>query len=162
MLASVIPTSISRDELTLLQAICAGKRVYEAGALLGASTTHIAQVAKHVTSVDPHSGYPRHAPRPTWEAYCRNISPFDNIEAHRDVFQNVPRPKVLDVAWADLTGRRDVMLNFIQQFQMTPILAIHDYGRSACGDSSDVVDWFIRRTGCKAFCVGTLIVLETI
>lgn len=159
MLASAIPTSISRDELNLLQAVCMGRRVYEAGALLGASTCHIAQVAKHLTSVDPHEGYPRHNPRPTWESYCRNIAPYTNIEAHRDVFQNVLRAN-LDVAWADLTGRRDVMLNFIQQFQTTPILAIHDYGRSACGDASDVVDWFIRRTGCKAFCVGTLIVLE--
>lgn len=158
MLASAIPTSISQDELNLLQAVCVDKRVYEAGALLGASTTHIARVAKHVTSVDPHSGYPRHAPRPTWETYQRNIAPYTNIEPHRDVFQNVLRAN-LDVAWADLTGRRDVMLDFIMQFQTTPLLAIHDYGRSACGDSSDVVDWFIRRTGRSAYCVGTLIVL---
>lgn len=161
MLASAIPTSISRDELNLLQAICSGKRVFEAGALLGASTTHIAQVAKHVTSVDPHSGYPRHAPRPTWESYCRNIAPYCNITPYRDVFQNV-WVKNLDVAWADLTGQRDVMMDFLLQFGQTPLIAIHDYGRSACGDSSSVVDWFIRRTGCRAFCVGTLIVLETL
>jgi hypothetical protein len=156
-----IPTSLTRDETCLLQSVSAGRRVYEAGALLGYSTVAIAGVARHVTSVDPHDGYPLDNPRPTWDAFRRNVrraGVADRVSAVRDRFESVPVPPAVDVAWADMTGERAVTEAFLAHVNRVPVVALHDYARTNCCGATEAVDRWLRATRRTAARVDSLLI----
>lgn len=53
----VFSTSLTKDEAQCLQRLAKDKRVLEIGAAYGYSTCLMANVAKSVVTIDPHSGY---------------------------------------------------------------------------------------------------------
>lgn len=52
-----VPTALSLREDACLRHYARGRRVTEAGALLGHSTIQLAQTARGVVSIDRHTGY---------------------------------------------------------------------------------------------------------
>jgi hypothetical protein len=162
----MIPTSMTPAETALLQGVARDRVVYEAGSLLGHSTVALSEVAQRVISVDPHDGYPRWAPTPTWEQYQHNIrvyGAYDRIWSYRSCFQNVPVPTDAGLAWADLTGRFDSTWQFLKQCTRVPVIAIHDYERWMCEGATKAVDQYIRghkRHIRRIYRQDTLIVLE--
>lgn len=159
-----IPTALTQREVSLLQSVAAGKAVYEAGALLGASTVALARTARRVVSVDPHSGYPVYAPRPTWDTYLRNVQYAgvgDRVDVVRDVFQRHP-PQGCQFAFADLTGDYHITAEFLAYCQMAnvPLIAIHDFERGGCSGCTEAVNEYVRRYGCRVTRADSLVVLE--
>ena len=72
MVPTDIPTALSPAESMLLQRVARGRRVVEAGALLGHSTIVLASTAASVVSIDKHEGY---GPS-TLGAWLRNIDRY--------------------------------------------------------------------------------------
>lgn len=141
-----IPTALTARESEVLGALAHGRRVYEAGALLGYSTCVLAQTAKEVTSVDPHSGYPFNSPSPTWDIFRRNVQRYNlgsRVKAIRDIFQNVAS-RDHHFAWADLTGEGWLIRKFLNHTWNVPKIALHDYQRSGCGSSTSAIDFYLR------------------
>jgi hypothetical protein len=142
----MIPTSMTPAETALLQGVARDRVVYEAGSLLGHSTVALSEVAQRVISVDPHDGYPRWAPTPTWEQYQHNIrvyGAYDRIWSSRSCF---------DSTW-----------QFLKQCTRVPVIAIHDYERWMCEGATKAVDQYIRghkRHIRRIYRQDTLIVLE--
>jgi protein-L-isoaspartate O-methyltransferase len=67
-----IPTALSLPEARELARLAEGRRVVEAGALLGFSTVVLARAAASVVSVDRHEGYDA----PTLGKFLRNLDRF--------------------------------------------------------------------------------------
>ena len=157
-----IPTALTNDETMFLMNIARDKRVYEAGALLGHSTVALAQTAKHVVSVDPHDGYPRRSPSPTWNLFLTNLSAYgvkDRITPIRSKFQSAP-PSKADFAFADLTGQRSLTEEFLRMTHDIRLVAFHDYERVGCEGERDAIDHYIHVYRPKVHRVHTLILLE--
>lgn len=159
----MIPTALTPRELTLLMRLSERRTVYEAGALLGASTVALASRSLSVRSVDPHVGYPDRAPRPTWRPFLRNLSlmgVLDRVSPIRSRFQDSP-PDGEQLAFADLTGCGKLMHQFLECASESPIIAVHDYQLGGCGSSTDAVDAFLRRNShYRVVREDTLVVME--
>jgi hypothetical protein len=100
----VIQTALSNSECTLLRRIAAGRRVVEAGALLGFSTVLLASVAASVVSIDRHEDY---GPS-TWRPYRSNLVRFTVLAEHHDELANTNVRVALawNTAWKrDVDGR---------------------------------------------------------
>lgn len=159
----MIPTAVTPEEMAALGQFAENRLVYEAGALLGASTIGMAQRARFVVSVDPHDGYPRRNPSPTWEPFLANLEASgyaSRVLPVRARLEDAPPIAGYGFAFADLTGQHDVTLEFLLRSTHVPRVAVHDYGRSGCEGATQAVDWFIRTHRRRAYRVGTLIVLE--
>ena len=135
------PTSISRREAEALQRWAYGRRVIEAGSLLGGSTIIIAEVAAHVTSIDKHQDYTT----PTARRFHSNLlraglaGKVDSIIG--DCRVELPR-STGDFTFLDLTG--DYLLTKQALLaSTTPLVAVHDMGRVRCGG----VEQAIRELG---------------
>lgn len=159
-----IPCALTDEEATLLAAVGAGRRVYEAGSLLGGSTLCLAATARSVVAVDPHDGYPRHDPSPTWTHFLHNLQRFDRrrvVVPHRAYFQQVAVDARVDFAWADLTGQLGLTREFLAHAHTVPVVALHDYSRFGCEGTTQAVDEYIRRTRPRRVIrAGTLVVIE--
>lgn len=158
-----IPTALTESETRLLRQVARDRRVYEAGALLGYSTVALAQVAREVVSVDPHTGYPRDDPRPTWHPFRRNLRRYGVegvVRPIRNYFQNVPPLETTELAFADLIGEAQPVAQFLRLAEHVPIVAVHDYALAGCESATHAIDLFIRRKRPSVIRADTLIVME--
>jgi predicted O-methyltransferase YrrM len=158
-----IPTALTPRETAALQHLAAGKRVVEAGSLLGYSTVAMGQVARQVVAIDPHDGYPIWQPRPTLEVFERNIREHgvgERVTAIVGFGEDHLPLYAADVAFLDLTGHYDVTLRCIEGAR-APIICCHDYMRGGCHGATEAVDYFARRGGHTVRTVDTLAVIET-
>lgn len=136
-----VPTALSSREVRALQDLARGRKVVEAGALLGGSTIIMARVAREVVSIDRHEGYTA----PTLRQFMSNMD--------RAGVSNVVRPVVgnahelldkhpAELAFIDLTGRLEDTLAALKAVR-APIVAVHDLCRSHC----EGVEAAIRASG---------------
>lgn len=159
-----IPTALTPSETRLLQILARGVVVAEAGALLGYSTVALAHVAQQVVSIDPHNGYPHHAPRPTYEPFLNNLrrhGVLDRVRAVRgDARRELPRLEAAGV-FLDLTGEAELTRACITAAEKTGArwIAVHDYARGGCAGATKVIDHLIRSGRWHASRVDTLVVL---
>lgn len=158
-----IPTAVTQAEQDFLSDIANDKIVYEAGALLGASTIALAKHARLVVSVDPHEGYPATDPGSTWGLFKSNLTiagVINRVQAVRAKFQDCPPTFGYGFAFADLTGEHDITLDFLNATSHIRYVGIHDYQRSGCQGATQAVDEFLKLHRRKLYRVGSLILLE--
>lgn len=133
-----IPTALTPAEHDRLQELADDKVVLEVGSLLGYSTVALAQVARSVVSVDPHTGYPADDPRPTLAPFLANLGHYRVRElvtvmvgTHDDVFRWL-KPDTFDMAFIDCTGEFELTLDVIQKCQRflrrESVVCVHDCG----------------------------------
>ncbi len=149
-----IPTALTEVEAVALTQLAAGKRVLEVGSLLGFSTVTMARVAEHVTSIDPHEGYPVDNPRPTWPLFNGNLEHFgvaDQVTAFKADDSMLLAYEVLEdgeeafeFAFIDATGTYEDTIRIIERVVDVmhvdaPILAVHDYGIAAWPGAGEAV-----------------------
>lgn len=124
------PTSISTREAEALQRWACGRRVVEAGSLLGGSTIIIAEVAAHVTSIDKHKDYTT----PTFKRFMSNLRragvAYKVGAVVGDVRQELPKVHA-DFAFLDLTGEFHLTRQALEAIQ-APLIGVHDFGRVHC------------------------------
>src|SRR6266550_1289917 len=160
---NTIPTALTHDELYALWRLAEGRLVYEAGSLLGASTIALAQTARLVVAVDPHDGYPRKDPSPTWELFDRNLRTYGvrgKVQPIRATLADAPPKAAYDLAFADLTGEHDVTMDFLMAARYVKMVAVHDYGRAGCEGATRAVDQWLKTFKRRVTRVDTLIILE--
>lgn len=160
----MIPTAVSPAEQDFLSELANDRIVYEAGALLGASTIALAKRAKLVISVDPHDGYPRKDPSSTWDLFKLHIEQagvVGRVQPVRAKFQDCLPLANYGFAFADLTGEFNLTLEFLEATKHIPKVGIHDYARTGCEGVAKAVDSFLKSNRRKVLRVGSLIVLET-
>ncbi len=158
-----IPTALTKAELEMLWHLAADKLVYEAGSLLGASTIALAQTAKIVVAVDPHDGYPRKDPSPTWELFDRNLRMHGvrgKVQPIRATLADAPPKAAYGLAFADLTGEYDITMDFLMAARHVKWVAVHDYGRAGCEGATRAVDQWLKTFKRRVTRVDTLIILE--
>jgi len=157
----LIPTALTDAEAAFLTRLGSRRTVYEAGALLGASTLALAKDAKFVVSVDPHDGYPRHAPRPTWAPFLANIaSVLHKVQPIRACFQDAPPRAAFDLAFADLTGEEELTWLFLKHTEHVRLVAVHDYQRTGCDGATRAIDNYIRSRRPHVMRVDSLVLLD--
>lgn len=136
----LIPTALTDAETDKLKRLAEGKNVLEIGSLLGYSTVILAQVAKHVISIDPHEGYPETAPKSTLTRYIENINEYG--VAHRvtsvvSTWQDALAPGhnlyPYELVFIDVTGKyRDTyecLRHFAPEWGWSlKTIAVHDCG----------------------------------
>jgi hypothetical protein len=157
-----IPTAVTARETAALQSLAAGRRVVEAGSLLGYSTVALAQVADQVVSIDPHDGYPYWQPRPTFDVFNENIRRHGvsgRVAPIVGLGEQYLGSHPADVAFIDLTGFYGDTLRCLEAAR-TPIVCCHDYARGGCSGATEAVDFFARRGGYAVRTVDTLAVIE--
>lgn len=158
-----VPTALTPSELALLGRVAADRIVYEAGSLLGASTIALAQSARLVVAVDPHDGYPRRDPSPTWAQFDHNLRTHGvrgRVQPVRATLADAPPKAAYGLAFADLTGEYDVTMDFLMLSRHIKHVAVHDYGRAGCEGASRAVDQFLKTFKRRVWRVDTLILLE--
>lgn len=138
-----VPSSLSIREVAALRRWAEGRRVVEAGALLGFSAIHLAQVASTVVSVDRHEGYTA----PTLRQFMSNLDRLAVRHLVRPVVGDalLELPSIqADLAFIDLTGTQQITLGAIRAANAR-LIAIHDLCRPRCGG----VEAAIREAGLK-------------
>lgn len=146
-LRAAIPTALTDRELKALASLGFGRWVYEAGALLGASTIALASHARLVVSVDPHDGYPRRDPSPTWDVFAENLRRFHvygRVQPVRATLADAPPLARYGFAFADLTGQYRLTKSFIDATRHIKLVAVHDYGRTGCEGATLAVDEHLK------------------
>lgn len=134
-----IPSALTSAEAEALEELADDRFVLEAGALLGFSTVVLARVAAHVVSVDPHDGYPSHAPSPTLQMFRENLERFgvaSRVTPIIDTFDMVVpflTADYFDLVFFDLTGEYEDTIRAMKSVEpwLTSglvVLAVHDCG----------------------------------
>lgn len=158
-----IPTAVTLGEQQLLSEVANDRLVYEAGALMGASTIALARHARIVVSVDPHDGYPRRDPSPTWELFKDNLRQAgvsNRVQAIRAKFQDALPTFQYGFAFADLTGQYDITKEFLDATVHIWRVAVHDYERNGCAGATRAVNEFLKAHHRDVTRVGSLILME--
>lgn len=140
-----IPTSVSLREQAVLRYYARERDVLEMGALLGASTIVMAQVADHVISIDKHSGYnPRGS---TYRSYMSNIHRYglvDKVWPQQRCVLGLQHPFiVMDpqvFAFVDLTGGYRITQHALKLVRAFPLIAIHDITRAYCNGAMQALE----------------------
>ena len=145
-----IPTALTLRETRMLRRLAKGKSVLEIGCLTGYSTINMAQVAKHVTTIDPHEGYPRAHPSSTYRIFRHNLERFNiqNVTLIKDTAQNVlPLPnKIFDLVFIDTTGQYK-LTKFCLENVKAKIITCHDFSRRSCeGVNKSVLEFSKNKT----------------
>jgi hypothetical protein len=126
----ICPSALSPRETDALQRWARARRCVEAGALLGYSTIHMAQVASGVVSIDRHEGYSG----PTWKPYLSNLERAGVrhrvLPVKGDVFDALPHVDG-DFGFIDLTGTYDVTRKALSLMR-AHFVGVHDATRSRC------------------------------
>lgn len=132
MIATYIPTALTRREDLLLQKYARDRRVVEAGALLGHSTIQLAQTARTVVSIDRHSGY-RYWPNDTFRMFLRNLEVMGIARRVTPIvgdFSLLSRYPA-DFAFIDLCGtRRNTHAAILAT--RARFIGVHDFERQSC------------------------------
>lgn len=129
-MTSPIRTSLSPGEMRALMRLAEGKRVVEAGALLGASAWVLSHTAASVVSIDRHEGY---GPS-TLSTYHSNLWRFAAGRNIRPVVAEVldALPTVAaDFAFIDLTGEYALTRRALE-VSSAGVVAVHDCCRVHC------------------------------
>lgn len=125
-----IPCALSAAERNLLASMARGRRVVEAGALLGGSTVTLAKVATTVVSIDRHEGYSG----PTLRPFLANLDRC-GVRSRVDVrvgdAAHLLTSVDADVAFVDLTGTYEVTLAALWAVR-APVVLVHDVDRQRC------------------------------
>lgn len=163
-----IPTAVTEAEVAKLVELARGKRVLEVGSLLGFSTVCLSRVAEVVHAVDPHAGYPDHAPRPTLLPFLENLERYEvrhKVVPHIGTIQEVGpwlKEEAFDLIFIDTSGHyRDT----IEAMQATNHLlydghmCVHDYDLAGWPGVKQAVDGFALNEAAEIELVGTLAVL---
>ena len=136
----MIPCALSKPEYRLLAELTDGRRVVEAGALLGGSTVHIARFAASVISIDKHEGYSV----PTWRQYRSNLQRFGayNVKPIKaDCLLALPGAPA-ELAFLDLTGGRSLSYAAVRAVHPSVrLVAVHDFGRQGCDVPDRIPGW---------------------
>lgn len=137
----MIRTALSDGEARALARLADGRRVVEAGALLGASAVVLGSTAASVVSIDKHEGYgpsTLRAYRSNLDRYAlrRNVRPIVG-----DVVDHLPLVPA-DVAFIDLTGEY-ALTRVALESTTARVIALHDLCRVHC----DGVERAIKDTG---------------
>jgi hypothetical protein len=135
-----IPTALSRREDQLLQRYAKDRIVVEAGALLGHSTIQLARTAKHVTSIDRHTGYDYWA-NDTYRLFMRNLEVMGVSQKVQGVIGDCTLLEryPADFVFIDLCGTRAGTLSAIRAAK-APLIGVHDYDRSGCKGVAQAVE----------------------
>ena len=163
-----IPTAVSAVEAEALAALSHGKKVLEVGSLLGFSTITMALNADHVTSLDPHTGYPKDNPRPTWDKFLNNLGKYrvgHKVRAIKGYDAELGKPPLInerfDFAFIDATGLYQDTFRILTRvwplMRGLSIVAVHDYGLHEWPGAKMAVDEF-----CTHLTVGHLDTLALI
>lgn len=149
-----IPSAVSPQELRLMRRCVEGKRVVEAGALLGFSTIHLARSAASLVSIDRHEGYGPSTERAfRSNILCHSLNHVQIIVADA---AKVVNEFEADVAFLDLTGKFDTTFNVLSRVKSNLAL-VHDVGRQSCHE----VELAIKAAGFKVVeGAGTLALCE--
>ena len=162
-----IPTALTAAEARLLRRLARDRVVIEAGSLLGFSTITMARTARRVIAVDPHNGYPRHAPRPTLHAFRENVRRHgvdSRVHVVVDRFERAFPRYSADLAFLDLTGQRQLTEDGLRHaLAIAPLVAVHDYERGGCHGCTEAVDYLVRSGGVRVVArADTLVVLARV
>lgn len=123
------PKMIYDKEPLLLRKICKGKRVLEIGAYEGYSTTIIAQVAKHITSIDTFEAecIMGIMNKNTLGTYLENIKPYKNIDYIVGNSRVVEYNKPYDILFVDGDHTYEGCLNDLMRFNPIEGWLVHDW-----------------------------------
>ncbi len=155
-----------------LQCVCAGKIVLEIGPWQGRSTICIAEVAKHVTTIEHFQAddsirryYPQpRSPNELRKDLARNIFDFWNIDVIDSPWEPIISDTIADlhpdVIFYDASHEAIAIEHFLQKVVDYPgVLCIHDYAKPEWRLSTTLIDGFIQSRG-DSFCViGSLITI---
>lgn len=151
-----VRSSISGAEAHALQQLARGRRVVEAGALLGYSALLLSDVAAHVTSIDRHAGY---GPS-TWAPYRSNLARFARQPVRTiigDALVWLPHVEA-DVAFLDLTGGEGLTTRALAALHPSVrVVGVHDLTRQSCPGVARAI---ARSAWRLVEAVGTLGILE--
>ena len=150
----MIPTAVTEAERRELRFLAENANVLEVGSLLGYSTIAMAQVARHVVSVDPHEGYPSDRPRPTLRPFLANLVEYgvrDRVTVcvgtHADVLPWLAR-RAFHLAFIDCTGERELTLDAMRAvvplLRHSAALCVHDCGHPDWPGALEAVQEFGR------------------
>lgn len=159
-----IKTSLSQREEKALREIVRRKKVLEVGALMGYSTVTMAQVASHVTSIDPHKGYPYYNPRPTLPTLIYNLNRYEvaqKVTPIVDKAQNIliDFKQSFDVAFIDCTGEYEDT-KFCLENAKSKIITCHDFLRPNCKGVEKAVLEFVKKHSKSLRVIDTLAIIE--
>lgn len=144
-----IRTSLTAAEADALRDLARGRRVLEIGSAYGYSTIVMAQVAEHVTAVDPHSGY---GSLPgSYDRMLANLNAYqvDNVTLIRCSSQIALAGLALlalpyGLVFVDGDHRREAVehdaLRGLSLLAPGGTLACHDYGEATCGEVREALD----------------------
>ena len=134
-----IPTALTTVELAKLSEFAAGRDVLELGAQWGASTIHLARVARRVVSVDWHKGDPDAGWEWTGAQYLQNLHDarvLDRIIPIVGPFDEVLRwllpDRAFDLAFLDGAHDAQSVAQDLRQLVLycdVDRILVHDYGR---------------------------------
>lgn len=127
-----IPSAVSKREAQVLQQRAAGRAVVEAGSLLGYSTIQLARTARHVVSIDRHTGY-HHWKNDSLRQLRRNIEVAGVAQKVTVVVGDLFRMQqpAADFMFIDLDGLYATTLKAIQ-LARAAIIGVHDFERTSC------------------------------
>lgn len=138
-----IRSAMTDYEAERLSHYARGCQVTECGSLLGFSTVVMARVARHVVSVDRHDGYRGLGiPNDTQRAFRNNLDRFNVANKVTVVVSDYARAREYgtpDLAFIDLDGTLATTLAAVRLLP-APMVALHDYGRFACGGVAQAVE----------------------
>ena len=161
-----IPTALTARETRELYGLALNKKVVEFGSLLGYSTICMGYSAKRIWAIDPHDGYPKSDPRPTWEPFLANLKRFgveDVVIPMRYKGQECKgllyhiRP--VDLVFIDITREAEELLQLAHKLEPGKIV-VHDYGLKAWPEATYAVDKYSRTWNKPFRLVDTLAIFE--
>lgn len=157
-----IKTALTKKEIEILKFLVRDESVLEIGSLLGYSTINMAQVAAHVTSIDPHCGYPFYNPSPTLQIFLNNLQMYNiyNVSPIINYAQNVLQSlkNKFQLAFIDCTGFYEDTL-FCLEHCAAEIICCHDYGRRNCEGVNRSVNEFVKKYNKKIDIVDSLAII---
>lgn len=157
-----IKSCLSSYETEILRDEVRGLSVIEIGALLGYSTINIAQVARNVTSIDPHAGYPYYRPCSTLREYLHNLESHGVSRKVKTIVaraQNVlGKLPSAEATFIDCTGLYEDT-KFCLDNASGKIIC-HDFGRSDCPGVEKAVLEFVKKTKRDLQVVDTLAIVR--
>ncbi len=122
---------LTKDDISELERLAAGKRVLELGAWMGRSTVVLSEVAKYVVSVDRHQGIVNHDEDslPNYIDAVRGRTNVAMVVASFEDFVPLLRTEMFDLVFIDgdhdyEAVQRDIGLAL---FVDPPVIAFHDY-----------------------------------
>jgi predicted O-methyltransferase YrrM len=168
-----IPTALTEPEGVALQQLAQGKTVLEFGALLGFSTVLLAQVASHVISFDPHTGYPTDNPRDTWAEFNQNllrhgvaakVSAYRHDHKYLSTAMQDEGNDPIDLAFIDCDGEYLTTIQVIeaaaQWLSPDGLIAVHDYDLPEWPGAGEAVRDYCTQTGSRFGVIDTLAIIR--